>query len=96
MDEMFVKKQPEYPWQTYPPGVLGAKTTKAERCADKARFRFGFKEGLLDERRGSFRFSDGRFAFSRTHANRPASEEASFFREWVFCERRALLPGTIP
>lgn len=82
--------------------------TEVERRADEARFRFAFREGLLDEPtgglsgllhdegRGSFRFSDGRIAPSRTHANRPARDEADFFRRWVVCKRRANLLGTIP
>ena len=95
MEELFDSKQPEYPWQIeLPPWAPKAKMTEAERRADEARFHFDFWKTLLDEGffdhpdlfydegRGFFRFADGTFALSRTHANWPALKKRGFFSEW--------------
>jgi hypothetical protein len=94
-EDLFPKKQPEYPWQLeLPPWAPAAKLTEAERRADFARRMFEWEERnreegwgghpllFYDERRGFFRLSDGAFAFSREHANRPALKEKGSFREW--------------
>ena len=94
-EELFgTGKAPEYPWQLeLPEWAPGAKETEAERRADFARSSFHFWKGMLDdgmghpllfydEKRGFFRFSDGRFALSRERANWPALKEAGFFSEW--------------
>ena len=94
MDEQFSKKRPEYPWQLQVHArAPGADETEAERRVDFARFSFDFWKTLLDEDlgahpllfwdegRGFFRFSDGRFALSREHADWPALKEGGFFSD---------------
>ena len=80
MKELFESKPPEYPWQIdLSEWSPQAGMTEAERRADEARFHFW--KGLLDkghfnhpqlfydEGPGFFRFSNGTFAPSHTHAN---------------------------
>lgn len=96
MEEPFSKRRPEHPWRLeLPPWPPGARQTEAERRADFTRSQFGFWKGLLDEDlgshpllfldegRGFFRFSDGRFALSHDHADwRALKEAAGFFSGW--------------
>ncbi len=42
----------------------------------------GHPELFYDESKDLFRFSDGKFAFSRDRVNWPALKEAYFFREY--------------
>ena len=86
-------ERPEYPWQIpiadlFPASQLSETERRRQECEFFYRFELLLiEEGcdselVYDEEREVFRFSDGRFALSREHADWRGLKAIGYFEAW--------------